>query len=241
MLQIDKCTSVPLSKIKEKDGEKKAKVAKMLRSLWFFLFTGLLGAQALRFELYAKDPGQTKPKCIGNFINADTLVVVDATVSGKRGDGQRVDIEIIDSNGNQYAKPRDVAGHIAQAITTLDSGTLQVCFTNTRQGGGQAGMSRTVDLNVETGAGALNWAQIQQDEKLKPIEVELRRLEKLSGELQADLDYLKRREARLRDTNESTNDRVKRFAIFTTLVLFGLGIWQIIYLRAYFKRKHLID
>jgi len=43
------------------------------------------------------------------------------------------------------------------------------------------------------------------------------------------------REQKLRDTNESTNERVKWFAFGTIGMLVGLGAWQLVYLRAYFR------
>jgi hypothetical protein len=49
------------------------------------------------------------------------------------------------------------------------------------------------------------------------------------------MEYLRAREQKLRDTNESTNERVKWFAFGTMGMLVGLGVWQVIYLRAYFR------
>jgi hypothetical protein len=43
------------------------------------------------------------------------------------------------------------------------------------------------------------------------------------------------REQKLRDTNESTNERVKWFSLGTMGVLVSLGGWQVVYLRAYFR------
>jgi p24 family protein delta-1 len=54
------------------------------------------------------------------------------------------------------------------------------------------------------------------------MEVELRRIEDVIKEIVQDLDYLKVREQTMRNTNESTNDRVKGFAIFTSI----LPLWQ---------------
>jgi hypothetical protein len=55
------------------------------------------------------------------------------------------------------------------------------------------------------------------------------------AEIVNEMDYLRSREQKLRDTNESTNERVKWFAFGTMGVLVGLGTWQVIYLRAYFR------
>jgi emp24/gp25L/p24 family/GOLD len=49
------------------------------------------------------------------------------------------------------------------------------------------------------------------------------------------MDYLRTREQKLRDTNESTNTRVKWFATGTMFLLIALGVWQVIYLRTYFR------
>jgi hypothetical protein len=54
-------------------------------------------------------------------------------------------------------------------------------------------------------------------------------------EIVAEMDYLRSREQKLRDTNESTNNRVKWFAFSTMGMLVALGAWQVIYLRAYFR------
>ena len=43
------------------------------------------------------------------------------------------------------------------------------------------------------------------------------------------------------DFSVSTNVRVQNFAWFTIAALVALGAWQIMHLRAFFKRKYLID
>lgn len=94
---------------------------------------------------------------------------------------------------------------------------------------------RHVELDVDIGADAKDWSAIQADEKLKPIETELRRLVEVVAEIVDEMDYLRSREQKLRDTNESTNERVKWFAIGTMSTLIALGAWQVVYLRAYFR------
>lgn len=95
--------------------------------------------------------------------------------------------------------------------------------------------SRHVELDIDIGADARDWSLVQTAEKLKPVETELRRMEELVAEIVTEMDYLRIREQKLRDTNESTNERVKWFAFGTMGMLVGLGAWQIIYLRAYFR------
>lgn len=99
---------------------------------------------------------------------------------------------------------------------------------------------RHIELDIDIGADAKDWSAIQATEKLKPIEAELRRIEETVNEIVQEMDYLRSREVKLRDTNESTNTRVKWFGVGTTMLLVGLWGWQIMYLRAYFRSKHLI-
>jgi p24 family protein delta-1 len=95
--------------------------------------------------------------------------------------------------------------------------------------------SRHVELDIDIGADARDWSAIQAAEKLKPVETELRRIEETVNEIVQEMEYLRVREQKLRDTNESTNERVKWFAFGTMGMLVGLGAWQVVYLRAYFR------
>lgn len=95
--------------------------------------------------------------------------------------------------------------------------------------------SRHVELDIDIGADAKDWSGIAAAEKLKPVETELRRIEETVNEIVTEMEYLRGREQKLRDTNESTNERVKWFAFGTMGMLVGLGAWQIVYLRAYFR------
>lgn len=57
------------------------------------LFTPL--TTALKFDLLAQ-PGHSakNERCIRNFVNKDTLVVVTATVGGSKGDGMVVNMHV---------------------------------------------------------------------------------------------------------------------------------------------------
>ena len=100
--------------------------------------------------------------------------------------------------------------------------------------------TRHVELDIDIGADARDWSAVQAAEKLRPVDTELRRIEENVNEIVHEMEYLRQREQKLRDTNESTNERVKWFALGTMGMLAGLGAWQIVYLRAYFRSKHLI-
>ncbi|KAF2203624.1 hypothetical protein GQ43DRAFT_478909 [Delitschia confertaspora ATCC 74209] len=200
-------------------------------------------ASALKFDIHAypQHDSAKYERCIRNFVAKDQLVVVTAIVSGFRGDGQTLNMHIRDAVGNDYGRPKDVSGENRYAFTSHADSAFDVCFENILTANhATMNPSRHVELDIDIGADAKDWSAIQAGEKLKPVEAELRRIEELVGEVVSEMDYLRVREQKLRDTNESTNERVKWFAFGTMGMLVGLGAWQVVYLRAYFRSKHLI-
>ncbi|KAF2971383.1 hypothetical protein GQX73_g2299 [Xylaria multiplex] len=208
----------------------------------------IASVNALKFEMTATSQRDgKKERCIRNFVARDTLVVVTAIVSGSKGDGQILNMHIRDTVGNEYGRPRDVAGEQRTVFTSHADAAFDVCFENTLSGalkdmkpGRVNNPTRHVELDIDIGADAKDWSAIQATEKLRPVETELRRYEEMIQEIVTEMDYLRAREQKLRDTNESTNTRVKWFGIGTTTLLIVLWGWQIMYLRAYFRSKHLI-
>ncbi|OXV06922.1 hypothetical protein Egran_05307 [Elaphomyces granulatus] len=208
------------------------------------LFISPILSSALKFDLPAHNAhGTRNERCIRNFASNGQLVVITAIVSGQKGDGQRVNMHIKDSLGNEHGHPKDIAGEVRQSFTAPGDTSFDVCFDNqlvAQQIRGVSHPFRQIELDVDIGADARDWSSIQAQEKLKPMETDLRRMEEMVSEIVEEMEYLRTREQKLRDTNESTNERVKWFAFGTMGMLVGLGAWQVVYLRAYFRSKHLI-
>lgn len=210
----------------------------MIWTLWLLaVFTHLVAG--LQMEVPALE--RPEPVCIRDFVGADQFVVINMKTNGYQGDGQRLLLTIIDTLGNQFYKKNDVSGNVKAAFTTHEAAAIDICITNHLESGrSRTYLTREIELDVESGAAARDWNAVQAAEKLKPAEVEMKRIEEMTREIATDLHYLKAREARMRDTNESTNARVQWFSIMVIIALIGLGGWQIQYLRHYFKVKHII-
>ena len=101
--------------------------------------------------------------------------------------------------------------------------------------------TKEVSIKIKHGVETKDYDTLAKANKLKPLEVELSRLEDLSAAIVSDFAYMKQREEEMRDTNESTNNKVLYFSIFSMCCLMSLAIWQVLYLRRYFKAKKLID
>ncbi|KAH0826564.1 emp24/gp25L/p24 family/GOLD-domain-containing protein [Lanmaoa asiatica] len=230
--------------------------------LSLFLILLLPFSTAIKFTLPpARIPTE---KCIWNSAHPHALVIVTANVGP--GPSQRIDVEIIDSTPqrNVYLSKKDIKGETRLAVTAHAEGEIGVCFKNHLapeiKTGIARNMTRTIDLDIDIGADAVDYkyvpptlpfsclpihptspSAIANQESLSGLETEMRKLEGLVKEIVDELDYLKKREEKFANTNVSTNQRVQNFAWFTLLALVGLGVWQIFHLRAFFKRKYLID
>ncbi|KAI8144397.1 emp24/gp25L/p24 family/GOLD-domain-containing protein [Fennellomyces sp. T-0311] len=219
-----------------------------MRHVCLILLAGLwtLGS-AVKFDLPAALPANIEngKRCLSQYVPKGTLVF--ARVNVGPGYNQRVGMEIVDDAEvpNVYTKKPDISGEITNAFDTRADGEINICFTNTLPedtGFHEAPeYSRPVEVNFNVGAEAVDFETLAKKEKLGPLELELRKLETVVKEIVSEMTYLKRREARMRDTNESTNERVKWFSLLSLFTLVTLGIWQILYLRRFFRRKRLID
>lgn len=207
-------------------------------SIWFAFALLANLVSALHLEVFAT--GRPEPVCIRDFVGQNQLVVLNLKTTGYQGDGQRLQVTVFDTMGNQFAKKNDIYKETRISFTTHDSTAIDVCFYNVMVREGNHHMSREIELDIESGSGARDWNALQAAEKLKPAEVDLQKIYEMTKEITYDLHYLKAREERMRNTNESTNDRVKYFAMLVIISLVGLGAWQIQYLRHYFKVKHII-
>lgn len=63
-----------------------------MRSILTFFLLVVQLASALKFDLIATS--SPTERCVRNYVAKDQLVVVTAIVSGKKGDGQRVDMHV---------------------------------------------------------------------------------------------------------------------------------------------------
>lgn len=208
-------------------------------SIFLFISTLFTIVNALNLDILAK--ANPEPVCIRDFAGEDQMVVIKIKTNGREGDGQELDVIVTDSLGNELRRKKNIGSYYTATFTSFHSSAFDVCFTNRLASKARySQLSREIELDIESGAAARDWNAIQAAEKLKPNEVELRRIDEMTAEIVNELQYLKRREERMRDTNESTNSRVRNFSFLVILALVGLGAWQIQYLRHYFKVKHII-
>ncbi|TKR86481.1 hypothetical protein L596_011068 [Steinernema carpocapsae] len=196
------------------------------------LLVGL--SSALRFHV----PANGK-KCLKEEIHKNVVMTGEYELS--EGIGYTSSVHVTDTRGHTLYKRENFHETKGKFAFTADEYDIfEICISS-HIPAGQHGADREVSLLLKHGVEAKNYEDIAKAEKLKPLEVELRRLEDLSESIVNDFAYMRKREEEMRSTNESTNSRVLYLSIFSMVCLIGLATWQVLYLRKYFKTKKLID
>ncbi|XP_031554076.1 transmembrane emp24 domain-containing protein 10-like [Actinia tenebrosa] len=175
-------------------------------------------------------------KCLKEDVHKDVLVTGEYKLS--EAPHQKTHLKVTESTGHVlYSKDDATKGKFA--FTTDDYEMYEVCFESEASTSG--GSDREIFVNIKHGVEAKNYEDLGKAEKLKPMEIELKRMEDLADAIVNDFAYMRQREQEMRDTNESTNSRVLYFSVFSILCLFGLATWQLFYLRRFFIAKKLIE
>ncbi|CAH0395103.1 unnamed protein product [Bemisia tabaci] len=176
-------------------------------------------------------------KCLREETRQNVVVTGDYMVS--QIPGQQVSYVVTDSKNQILWRQENVAkGKLTFSTETFD--TCEICFTS-KVDPSKRGEPHEVSLILKHGIEAKNYDGLADAAKLKPLEAELKMLEDLSQSIVDDFSDMRVREEQLRDTNESTNNRVLYFSIFSMTCLLGLATWQVLYLRRFFKAKKLIE
>ncbi|XP_068157798.1 transmembrane emp24 domain-containing protein bai [Drosophila tropicalis] len=196
------------------------------------IFGCIWPGQSVMFHL----PPNTQ-KCLKEDIQANQMVMGDYEVSDVPG--QVIDFIVRDTKGHILSKKEQITkAKFSFMSEVYDS--YEICFIS-KVPPHQRGIAQQVALTTKKGVETKNYEGIGEASKLKPLEVDLKRLEDLSDSIVRDFVMMRKREEEMRDTNEKTNSRVLFFSIFSMCCLLGLATWQVLYLRRYFKAKKLIE
>ncbi|CRK94506.1 CLUMA_CG008011, isoform A [Clunio marinus] len=191
-----------------------------------------VNVRAIRFNLQPNTQ-----KCLRDEMNANMLVVGEYEISA--ASNQIVDYEIRDTKQHILSKKDDIS-HGKFSFTSEVFDVYELCFKS-KVPANVRGMPQEVYVNVKKGVETKSYEGIAEAAKLKPLELELKKLEDLSDAIVQDFALMRKREEEMRDTNESTNNRVLFFSIFGMCCLLGLATWQVLYLRRFFIAKKLIQ
>jgi len=202
-------------------------------NILFILILGtlLICSQAYQFQLVPH-----LEKCVRDDFREDTLIQGRVDVEQRPS---QLSFKVLDPHQNPVFQNNDIQIGTKFSFTTQGEGDYFFCFTDSPMQGLSTTPNRMVTLTFDTEE-KKDYAELAKREHLKPMEVELRKMEDLAQNIRNDFSSLKKREARHRDTSESTNSRVFWMSSLSIVIVIGLALTQLYYLKRYFKSKKLI-
>eukprot|EP00005_Dracoamoeba_jomungandri_P004678 CAMPEP_0174258202 /NCGR_PEP_ID=MMETSP0439-20130205/7246_1 /TAXON_ID=0 /ORGANISM="Stereomyxa ramosa, Strain Chinc5" /LENGTH=181 /DNA_ID=CAMNT_0015341625 /DNA_START=180 /DNA_END=725 /DNA_ORIENTATION=- len=179
-------------------------------------------------------------KCISEELPEDVVVRGSFKVDVGDDDNVRTEVKmlVIFGDGDVIERLTQFEGNFA--FTTVNGGDFGFCFEVDSAVGNRKRNDRDtarVSFTLETGEETIDYGQIVTKEHLEPLQVEARKIVNIMKDISKITSYLKKREARMRVTNESTNTRVMWLSIFEVIVVVTLSIVQTFYLHKYFKKR----
>ncbi|XP_025203384.1 transmembrane emp24 domain-containing protein bai-like isoform X1 [Melanaphis sacchari] len=148
--------------------------------------------------------------------------------------------QIKDSKNHILSQKEDISsGKFTFSVENYD--VFEICFISKSLNSEYPGTVQEIFVDIKTGIEAKNYEGVAEAYKLKPLEMDLKRLEDFSEAIVLEFKDMRIRADEMRNTNETTNKRVFYFSLFSMLCLLILATWQVCYLRRYFKAKKLIE
>ncbi|KJE94334.1 hypothetical protein CAOG_04993 [Capsaspora owczarzaki ATCC 30864] len=125
------------------------------------------------------------------------------------------------------------------SFTSHEPGEHTICLsTNTTRYFG--GKTLKVDIDISQGEEANDYKEIMKKDKLTELQVRVRQVMDQVQQIANEQAYQRIREAKFRDTSESTNARVLWWSIGQTVILLGTTLWQAHHLRSFFKKIKIV-
>ncbi|XP_025203385.1 transmembrane emp24 domain-containing protein bai-like isoform X2 [Melanaphis sacchari] len=177
-------------------------------------------------------------KCLREELRENILIKGEYEVT--QVDNQQVDYVIKDSKNHILSQKEDISsGKFTFSVENYD--VFEICFISKSLNSEYPGTVQEIFVDIKTGIEAKNYEGVAEAYKLKPLEMDLKRLEDFSEAIVLEFKDMRIRADEMRNTNETTNKRVFYFSLFSMLCLLILATWQVCYLRRYFKAKKLIE
>eukprot|EP00124_Ichthyophonus_hoferi_P002301 Ihof_evm4s151 gene=Ihof_evmTU4s151 len=150
-------------------------------------------------------------RCLRQSLVKDALVKGEYRVSTVPL--QTITVKVTDESGNIAFKKENT--NDGPLVFTADTqGMYDICFVSQIQAGATM-TNHECRLVLKTGVEAKDYSVLKEAENLQPLELILRKMEELASSIANDLELMKEREADMRTTNESTNQRVLYFSLFS--------------------------
>ncbi|KAJ5071173.1 transmembrane emp24 domain-containing protein a [Anaeramoeba ignava] len=170
-----------------------------------------------------------KKECFYDDAKKEEIITIQFQVI--RGGDKDIDLSISSPNNDLvYTGLREVEGKYS-FVAKMD-GQYAFCFDNSMSSVTQ----KEINTNIQIGKLTKD-SELAKKEDLTPLEKGILNLEERLISISEEQKYFKVRERVHRDTAESSNARVLWWSFFKTLLIVGMSVGQIYFLRRFFEVK----
>ncbi|RID58273.1 hypothetical protein BRARA_F01579 [Brassica rapa] len=178
--------------------------------------------------------------CVSEEIQSNVVVLADYYVVDEHNpeNTPAISSKVTSPYGNNLHHQDNIT-HGQFAFTTQETGNYLACLWVDSTHHPQAN-PLTLGIDWKIGITAKDWDSVAKKEKIEGVELQLRRLDGLVQSICENINYIKDREAEMREVSETTNSRVAWFSTMSLGVCLCVAGSQIWYLKRYFHKKKLI-
>ena len=200
----------------------------------------VLGERPLTFEVDATpEHFCTRGVCVGHKVPANSLVTGYFSVTNPHPN-VRASV-LIYEGGNQPFSQQELNGEARFSFRSRhEPAQYEACVRALPKNAAHIVPGTTIDVDLLFKPETDKFDEEVAKGLFGQVEGEFFALERQIRKLADELNTFVLNEEKLRDTNESTLDKLRVFALFTIMVLVGLGLYQIYYMKQFFKAKKVI-
>ncbi|KAL0234778.1 hypothetical protein PCE1_001814 [Barthelona sp. PCE] len=209
-----------------------------MRFLVLVLFF-LSAASAIRF--YMAPNGQ---KCFSEDLGKGTLIngyTHDVQVLDETTKEFDIAFTVFNPDGTSlYQRDLVTEDKTKFAFSSKSYGEHRFCFISHFQSDPNSEWSRIIEFDYKVGQSGRDYRQLAMKQHLDPLHVEVQYALDMARDVHAQAMYLRDREANMRDTSEATNSRVPRFTIFFIMVIVGISIYEMLYIKKFLHHEKVL-
>eukprot|EP00761_Pharyngomonas_kirbyi_P012435 gb/GECH01012462.1/.p1 GENE.gb/GECH01012462.1/~~gb/GECH01012462.1/.p1 ORF type:complete len:213 (+),score=30.62 gb/GECH01012462.1/:1-639(+) len=207
-----------------------------LYTLCFILFSFVFFkfSEGFQFDLESRST-----KCFMEELPAN--FDVNGHIQAYPAYAQHIDFTVSNPTGLVVVEKRDIKKDDFTFKATVP-GDHRFCFYNRldKTSRFSAGLKTRIKFELATGTETVDYEGVARREDLKPVEVNLRMMEDSVKSILSEYDYLRKREQKMRTTNDSTHRRVQWIGLFSFVFVGGFAVGQVMYLKKFFRKKKII-
>jgi len=210
----------------------------LLSVLLIVSLANLVSSQSIYFEI---SPG--RKVCFLEDVPGDTLISAEWSLTPTSEDADMAKAELIlsvvlpNKDHNLFEKALPKTGR--DEFGARQPGEYEICFL-VRQPGWSRRATYKLNLDIESGAEAIDYDKLANSEDLSNLQVTLRHVSNQLRSLKKRQRYSRELAIEHSELSETTNDQIVYWSVIETLVLIGLSVYQVHYLKKFFKSKKVV-